>query len=115
MINIKKATLYTSAILNGSWLLVSIDTALWLHKSDGYKEITICCAANYNPLNFFTLLLRVKNLSTYLTKNKFKKLRSFLNSSNSKKDKLSELLNILMIKKYGRSKIIFANFNSSNS
>ena len=91
MINIKKATLYTSAILNGSWLLVSIDTALWLHKSDGYKEITICCAANYNPLNFFTLLLRVKNLSTYLTKNKFKKLRSFLNSSNSKKDKLSEL------------------------
>ena len=30
-------------------------------------------------------------------------------------DKLSELLNILMIKKYGRSKIIFANFNSSNS
>ena len=30
-------------------------------------------------------------------------------------DKLSELLNILMIKKYGRSKIIFANFNSNNS
>ena len=30
-------------------------------------------------------------------------------------DKLSELLNILMIKKYGRSKIIFANFNSDNS
>lgn len=87
----KKATLYIPATLNGAWLLISIDTALWLHKSDGYKEITICCAANYNPLNFFTLLLRVKNLSTYLTKNKFKKLRSFLNSSNSKKDKLSEL------------------------
>jgi len=87
----KKATLYTSATLNGAWLLISIDAALWLHKSDGYKEITICCVSNYNPLNFFSLLLRVKNLSTYLTKNKFKKLINFLNSSNSKKDKLSEL------------------------
>jgi hypothetical protein len=91
MTNIKKATLYTSAALNGGWLLISVDAALWLHKSDEYKEITIRCIANYNPLNFFSLLLRFKNLSTYLTKNKFKKLRSFLNSSNSKKDKLSEL------------------------
>ncbi len=89
----KKAILYTSATLNGSWLLTSIDIALWLHKSDEFNEVTINCISNYNPFNFFSLLLRFKNLSSYITKNKLKKLKNFIKFSNSKKDKLSELAN----------------------
>ena len=90
----KKANLYTSASLNASWLLISIDTALWLYKSDGFKKITINCISNYNPINLFNLLLRLKNLSSYLNKSKFKKLWKFLKSSkikNSTKTNLSDL------------------------
>ena len=99
----KKATLYTSAILNGGWLLICIDIALWLHKSDGYKQITIEQTTNYNPFNLFSLLLRIKNLSSYLTLNKFKKLFIYLNFkskklrnytiSKHKKHNISELTN----------------------
>ena len=90
---IKKATLYTPATLNGGWLLISIDTALWLNKSIGCKDITIKSVSNQKLFNFFNLLLRFKNLSSYLTKNKFKKLKSFITLSNSKNYKLSELAN----------------------
>ena len=89
----KKATLYTPASLNGGWLLISIDTALWLHKSSGCKDITIKSVSNQKMFNFFNLLLRFKNLSSYLNKNKFKKLKSFITLSNSKNYKLSKLSN----------------------
>ena len=87
----KEAIVYTSAILNGSILLTTIDAALWLHKSDGFKKVTICCALNYNPFNFFTLILRFKNLFFYVKKNKFKKYWSFLKSHKSKKNNFSVL------------------------
>jgi hypothetical protein len=77
--------------LNGPWLLITISTALWLHKTDGYKEVTINCVSNYNLFNFFSFLLRLKNLSSYLTKSKFKKLKNFLKFLNSKNNKLSEV------------------------
>ena len=67
---IKKTTLYTSASLNGSWLLTIIDTALWLNKFSGYNHITIKTISNYNPFNFFSLFLRLKNLSSYINKQK---------------------------------------------
>ena len=71
----KKATLYTSASLNGSWLLTSIDIALWLNKSEGFKEITICtCDSGHSSYNFFSLLLRFKNLFTLYTANNIKKI-----------------------------------------
>ena len=88
---IKKATLYTPAPLNGGWLLISIDTALWLHKLSGYTHITIKTVSNYNPFNLFSLFLRLKNLSSYLNKNKFKKYRSFINHSDFKNNKLTKL------------------------
>lgn len=100
----KKAIVYTSAKLNGSWLLVSIDYALWLHKSDGFKEVTISCISSCNSFNFFTALMRLKNLSLYLTKNKFKKLRNFITSSNNfnsvnlKKNTTSEVANFALEK-----------------
>ena len=87
----KEAILYTSAVLNGSIFLTTIDTAIWLHKSDGFKKITICCVLNYNPFNFFTILLRFKNLFSYIKKNKFKKYWSFLKSQKSKNNNFSEL------------------------
>jgi hypothetical protein len=88
----KKASLYTSAVLNGSWFLTSIDTAMWLHKLDGYKEITICCISSYNsPFNFLALLMRLRNLSSYLTKNKFQKLQNFLNPPKEKNNNYSEV------------------------
>ena len=99
----KKAVLYSSAILNGGWLLICTDIALWLHKSDGYKQITIEQTSNYNPFNLFSLLLRIKNLSSYLTLNKFKKLGRYVNFKSKKlrsyanskyqKDNISELTN----------------------
>ena len=100
----KKAIVYTSAKLNGSRLLVSIDYALWLHKSDGFKEVTISCISSCNSFNFFTTLMRLKNLSLYLTKNKFKKLRNFITSSNNsspinlKKNTTSEVANFALEK-----------------
>jgi hypothetical protein len=99
----KKATLFTTAILKGGWLLICTDIALWLHKSDGYKQITIEQTSNYNPFNLFSLLLRIKNLSSYLTLNKFKKLVRYLNfkykklesytNSKYQKNNISELMN----------------------
>ena len=100
---IKKATLYTSATLNGSWLLMVIDTALYLHKFSGYTHVTVKIVSNYNPFNLFSLLLRIKNLSSYLTFNKFKKLLRHLNfkykklesytNSKYQKNNISELMN----------------------
>ena len=75
-----KATLYTSARLNGGWLLISIDTALWLHKSKGIKEVKIVTISDYSPFNLYNLILRLKNISVYFKKNKFKKLINFLKS-----------------------------------
>tara|TARA_B100000989_G_scaffold297916_1_gene285241 strand:+ start:11056 stop:12705 length:1650 start_codon:yes stop_codon:yes gene_type:complete len=79
----KKATIYTSAVLNGSMLLTSIDAALWLHKSDGFTHITIYSVLNYNPFNFFTLPLRLKNLTLYLKVSKFKKYWNRVKPTNS--------------------------------
>lgn len=87
----KKATLYTPAALNGGWLLISIDTALWLHKSAGFEQITIKTVSNLSTFNFFNLLLRFKNLSSYLTKNKLNKLKKLIISPNSKNYGLSNL------------------------
>ena len=87
----KKAILYTSATLNGSWLLITIDTAIWLHKFKGFKKVSIQCISNYNALNFFSLLLRLKNFSSYLTKSKFKKLFSFYKKIDSPLNNNSEL------------------------
>ena len=90
----KKTTLYIPATLNGSWLLVSIDVALWLNKSDGFKEVTIICVSNYNIFNFFNLFLRLKNISSYFSKDKLKKLWNLVKSSKSSKSqniKFSEL------------------------
>ena len=90
---IKKATLYTSALLNGSWLLASIDTALWLHKSDGYKQVNINCVSNINIFNLFNILLRFKNLSSYYKKSKIRKLFSLTEFSKSQDNSKSELAN----------------------
>ena len=90
---IKKATLYTSALLNGSWLLASIDTALWLHKSDGYKQVNINCVSNISIFNLFNILLRFKNLSSYYKKSKIKKLLSLIEFSKSQDNSKSELAN----------------------
>ena len=88
----KKANIYTSAVLNGSWFLTSIDLAMWLHKLFGYKQITICCISSYNsPFNFFALLMRFRNLSSYLTKKKLQKLQNFLFSSRDQIHNYSEL------------------------
>ena len=102
----KKAILYIPAPLNGAWLLICIDIALWLHKSDEFEEITISCVSNYNPFNFFNFLLRFKNLSFYITSNKLKKLSNFLKFSNSKKNKISELANFAIDKSDQASLII---------
>ena len=80
----KKAALYTSVNLDGSWLPITIDIALWLHKTKGYNNISINCIANYNPLNIFSLLLRIKNISSYINTSKFKK---FIHHRESKKQK----------------------------
>ena len=87
---IKKTTLFVPADLNGYMLLLSIDVALWLHKIDDYKLVTIKCISNYNIFNLFSLLLRLKNFFSYLTLIKFKKLTKFLNFK-LKKEKISEL------------------------
>lgn len=89
----KKAILYTSATLNGSWLLVTMDIAIWLHKFKGFKKVSIQCISNYNTFNFFSLLLRLKNLSSYLTKSKLKKLFSFYKKIDSSLNNNSELAN----------------------
>ena len=86
----KKTTLFVPADVNGSMLLVSIDVALWLHKIDDYKIVTIKCISNYNIFNLFSLLLRLKNIFSYLTLIKIKKLMKFFNSK-LKKEKISEL------------------------
>lgn len=86
----KKAVLYTSANLDGSWLPITIDIALWLNKNKGFKSISINCIANYNRFHIFSLLLRIKNLRTYLKKSKFNK---FINPTNSKISKKTELAN----------------------
>jgi hypothetical protein len=104
----KKATLYVAAPLNGGWLLITIDTALWLYKSDGFEEVTICCVSNYNPFNFFSLLLRLKNFHSYINKNKSKELINFTKFSNSKKDKNSELANFA-VGKSDRAYLIIGN------
>jgi len=83
MKNNKKAILYTSASLNGAWLLITIDIALWLHKENGFNKISISCISNYNPLNFFSLILRLKNISSYLTKSKIKKISKLTKSPKS--------------------------------
>ena len=59
---------------------------------------------------FIEELKIIKKLDIYSTNHLI-----IIHREENTEDKLSELLNILMIKKYGRSKIIFANFNSSNS
>ncbi len=92
----KKAKLYTSAALNGSWLLTSIDTALWLHKLDGFKKVNIICISNYNIFNLFNLLLRFKNLSTYLKKGKLWKLWSLIKISKSQNNRSSQLADFAM-------------------
>ncbi len=61
----KKAKLFTTANLNAGWFLISIDTALWLKKSYGIKEITINTVSNYSSFNLFNILLRFKNLNIY--------------------------------------------------
>ena len=73
-----KVILYTPAALNGGWLLISIDAALWLHKSKGIKEVKILTISDYNPFNIYNLILRLKNISSYFKKNKLKKLINFL-------------------------------------
>ena len=73
----KKASLYTSAPLDGAWLLISIDTAIWLHKKNGFQEISIYSIPKYNTFNIFGLFLRLKNLSSYLNKTKLKKIFNF--------------------------------------
>jgi len=89
----KKTSLYTSATLNGGWLLYTIDIALWLHKSDGYEEVTVNCVSNNNHLNFFRLFLQLKNFSNYLNVKKFK---NFFTFSSAKKVKASELSNFAL-------------------
>ena len=89
--------------MNGSWLLMMIDTALYLHKFSGYTHVTVKIVSNYNLFNLFSLLLRIKNLSSYLTFNKFKKLGRYVNFKSKKlrsyanskyqKDNISELMN----------------------
>ena len=59
---------------------------------------------------FIEELKIIKKLDIYSTNHLI-----IIHREENTEDKLSELLNILMIKKYGRSKIIFTNFNSSNS
>ena len=59
---------------------------------------------------FIEELKIIKKLDIYSTNHLI-----IIHREENTEDKLSELLNILMIKKYGRSKIIFANFNSDNS
>ena len=59
---------------------------------------------------FIEELKIIKKLDIYSTNHLI-----IIHREENTEDKLSELLNILMIKKYGRSKIIFANFNSNNS
>ena len=88
-----KAKLYTSALLNGSWLLTSIDTALWLNKLYGFKQVNIICISNYNIFNLFNLFLRFKNLSSYFKKKKLLKLWSLIKLSKSQNNKLSQLAN----------------------
>jgi len=87
----KKATLFTSATLNGGWLLITIDTALWLHKSHGFNDITITCCSGYSRLTFFSLLLRLKNFSSYSNMNKIKEFWNSLKSSKPQNNKLSEV------------------------
>ena len=92
----KKAKLFTNATLNAGWFLISIDTALWLKKSYGIKEVTINTVPNYSSFNLFNLLLRIKNLNIYLNKKKLKKLISFLKSSkfsNNNSNKISDIAN----------------------
>ena len=87
----KKAALYTPATLNGSWMLISIDAALSLQRSAGFKEITVICVSNYSIFNIFNFFLRLKNFSSYLKISKFKKLLNFLNLLKTKNKKFSEL------------------------
>lgn len=89
----KNATLYTTAILNGSWMLISIDAALWLHRSKGFKEVNIICFSNYNIFNIFNLLLRAKNFHFYFKINKLKKLLNFLKPSKAQNNNISEVSN----------------------
>ncbi len=92
----KKAKLFTTANLNAGWFLISIDTALWLKKSYGIKEITINTVSNYSSFNLFNILLRFKNLNIYLNEKKFKKLINFFKSSKFSKantNKISDVAN----------------------
>lgn len=90
----KKAKLFTTANLNAGWFLISIDTALWLKKSYGIKEVTINTVSNYNSFNLFNILLRVKNLKIYLNKKKIKKLIDFLKSSKFSKVNTNKISNV---------------------
>ena len=87
----KKTILYTSAKLNGSWLLTIIDIALWLHKFSCYTHITIKTVSNYNPFNVFSLFLRLKNFSSYINTRKFRKHISFKNNFDTKNKKITNL------------------------
>lgn len=87
----KKASLYTSASLNGAWLLISIDTAIWLHKQNGFREISVYTIPRYSPFNIFGFLLRFKNLTLYLNKAKLKKILNFFTPKSTMVDHSSEL------------------------
>ena len=87
----KKGIIYTTAQLNGSWLLMSVDIALWLHKRDGYREIIVNCIPLNRSFNIFNLVMRFKNIFNYLKVNKLKKLCKYLLLIKSCKKKNSEI------------------------
>ena len=86
----KKAKIYTIATLDSSWFLATIDIALWLNRKRGFKKININCISTYNsPFNFFAILMRLKNIPTYLNRNKLQKYIQLLKLSESKNSEIA--------------------------
>ena len=86
----KKAKIYTIATLDSSWFLATIDIALWLNRKRGFKKININCISTYNsPFNFFAILMRLKNIPTYLNRNKLQKYIQLLELSESKNSEIA--------------------------
>ncbi|MDC0096436.1 hypothetical protein OAI58_09140 [Amylibacter sp.] len=64
----QKAILYTTATLNGSWFLATIDCAIWLSEKNSVNEIHVISYPINKCLNPFQYLLKLKNFLHYWKK-----------------------------------------------
>ena len=70
---VKKAIIYTSATLNGSWFLVALDCAIWLNRLHSFTHIKIITGETAKIFNPLHVLLKIINLPVYFSQGKLLK------------------------------------------